>query len=292
MIDTARRKKEKLFVMFVDFSKAYDLMPRNRLFIVLKRLGCGLVMLGALTAMYRVTQSMVGSALFTATLGVRQGSSTSCILFIIYINELVKMIKKRCIPERFLDWLHVLVLIDDTVLLSTSRANLIRKVEILDQFCRDYVMTVNNAKTKFFVIHGEDGDADTIHVNDLVIEHCHNYIYLGSRFTNDGSVSSAVKAHSAAKLCHVLKYVSFITKNNDLPFVVKRRLFEDALMSAVLYGCESWVSADYKPVTKLYNWALKQMLGVRKTMPNMVCYAEVGLPSLPDLIEFKQHNFF
>ena len=105
-------------------------------------------------------------------------------------------------------------------------------------------------------------------------------------------MSSAVKEHSAAKLCHVLKYVSFITKNNDLPFVVKRRVFEAALMSAVLYGCESWVNADYKPVTKLYNWALKQMLGVRKTTSNMVCYAEVGLPSLPDLIKFKQHNFF
>ena len=62
LIDTARRKKEKLCVMFVDFLKAYDLMPRNKLFVELKRLGCGLVMLGALTAMYRVTQSVVGLA--------------------------------------------------------------------------------------------------------------------------------------------------------------------------------------------------------------------------------------
>ncbi len=292
LIDTAKRKKQKLFVMFIDFSKAYDLIPRNKLFAVLQRLGCGVVMLGALTAMYRVTQSVVGTALFPTTLGVRQGSPTSCLLFIIYINELVKMIRERCMPEIFLDWLHVLVLMDDTVLLSTSRANLLRKVEILDQFCRDYGMTVNNDKTKFFVINGEDGDADTVHVNSLAIEHCCCYSYLGSSFTSDGSVSSAVKAHSAAKLCHVLKYVSFVTKNNDLPFVVKRRVFEAALMSAVMYGCESWVSADYKPVTKLYNWALKQMLGVRKTTSNMVCYAEVGLPSLPDLIKLKQHNFF
>ncbi len=292
LIDTAKRKKQKLFVMFVDFSKAYDLIPRNKLFTVLKRLGCGVVMLGALTAMYRVTQSVVGAALFTTSLGVRQGSPTSCLLFIIYINELVKMIRERCRPEMFLDWLHVLVLMDDTVLLSTSRANLLRKVEILDQFCKDYGMTVNNDKTKFFVVNGEHGDEDTIHVNSLAIEHCRCYSYLGSPFTNDGSVSSAVKAHSAAKLCHVLKYVSFVTKNNDLPFVVKRRVFEAALMSAVLYGCESWVNADCKPVTKLYNWALKQMLGVRKTTSNMVCYAEVGLPSLPDLIKLKQHKFF
>ena len=155
LIDTDKRTKQKLFIMFIDFSKAYDLIPRNKLFTVLKRLGCGRVMLGALTAMYRVTQSVVGTALFTTTLGVRQGSPTSCLLFIIYINELVKMIRERCMPEIFLDWLHVLVLMDDTVLLLTSRANLLRNVEVLDQFCRDYGMTVNNDKTKFFVINGE-----------------------------------------------------------------------------------------------------------------------------------------
>ena len=90
LIDIAKRKRQKLFVIFIDFSKVCNLMPRDKLFIVLKRLGCGVVMLGVLTAMYRVTQSVVGTALFTTTLVVRQGSPTSCLLFIIYINELVK----------------------------------------------------------------------------------------------------------------------------------------------------------------------------------------------------------
>ncbi len=67
--------------------------------------------------MYSVTQSVVGAALFTTTLGVCQGPPTSCLFFIIYIYELVKMIRERCMPESFLDWLYVLVLMDDTVLL-------------------------------------------------------------------------------------------------------------------------------------------------------------------------------
>lgn len=40
MCDIARRKKYKLFVTFVDFSQAYDLVPRQGLFHVLKRSGC------------------------------------------------------------------------------------------------------------------------------------------------------------------------------------------------------------------------------------------------------------
>ncbi len=36
---TAKRKKEKLFVMFVDFSKAYDLIPRSKLFFCVEKTG-------------------------------------------------------------------------------------------------------------------------------------------------------------------------------------------------------------------------------------------------------------
>lgn len=50
-------------------------------------------------------------------------------------------------------------------------------------------------------------------VNNLVIEHCDSYIYLGSPFTSDGSTSSAVKAHAKAKMCHVLTFVSIVSKN-------------------------------------------------------------------------------
>ena len=117
-------------------------------------------------------------------------------------------------------------------------------------------------------------------------------MYLSSQFTSDGSVSSAVKWHAKNKLCHVLKYVSFVKKNNDIPFIVKKRVFDAALMSSLLYGCESWLGADIKPIMKLYNWSIKQLLGVRKSTTNIVCYAEAGYPTLQDMVKFRQHKFY
>ena len=75
------KKKWKLFVAYVDFSKAYDRVPRNKLLHTLKRLGCGFMMLFAIGAMYKVTKSILGIAIVTAVVGVRQGSPTSCFLF-------------------------------------------------------------------------------------------------------------------------------------------------------------------------------------------------------------------
>lgn len=68
-------------------------------------------------------------------------------------------------------------------------------------------------------------------------------------------------------------------------------MFDAALMSSIVYGCESWLDADTKPVVKLHNWARNQLLGMRKTTLNIVCYVELGYPSLPDLVRYKEHNF-
>ena len=95
-------------------------------------------------------------------------------------------------------------------------------------------------------------------------------------------------AHANAKLCHLLKYISFVKKNNDIPFCIKRRVFDAALMSAILYGCESWLSGDLKPITKLYNWGLKQLLGIRMTTSNVLCCVEAGYPALADVVRNRQ----
>ena len=291
LIDFAKRKKQTLFVTFVDFSKAYDMVPRKILFTIMKRLGCGTVMLLAINAMYQVTRSIIGTAIITATIGVRQGSPTSCLLFVLYINDLIKIIKENSRNDGFLSWLHVLVLMDDTVILATTRNSMIYKVSLLRTFCQSYGMKINQSKTKFFVIGGNPGDSLPLNVDDLIIESCTSYTYLGSIFTSDGLVTSSVKAHAQNKMCQVLKFISFLKKNNDVPFVVKRRVFDAALMSSLLYGCESWLNADLRPMVKLYNWAIKQLLGVRMTTCNDLCYIEVGYPPLKDLVIAKQRKF-
>ena len=63
-------------------------------------------------------------------------------------------------------------------------------------------------------------------------------------------------------------------------------------MSSLLYGCESWLNADFKSMEKLYHWAIKQLLGVRKTTCNDLCYLEMGYPPMKDLVIAKQRNFF
>lgn len=79
IISMTKLKTVKLFVFFADFSKAYDIVPRRKLLMVMKGLGCRAVMLAAVVAMYRTTESVIGSAVLIVSQGVRQGSPTACL---------------------------------------------------------------------------------------------------------------------------------------------------------------------------------------------------------------------
>ncbi len=107
-------------------------------------------MLSAVVAMYHVTQCGIGAAVMTATHGGRQGSLTCCFLFLVLVNELVKMVKSVRQNEEFLEWIHILVFMADTALLATTMINMTRKIEILKRVCRKFGIKVNQEKTFFF----------------------------------------------------------------------------------------------------------------------------------------------
>ena len=284
-------KKLKLFVVFVDFSKAYDRVPRDKLLRTLIRLGCGMTMLLALVAMYTVTRSILGTAVITSAMGVRQGSPTSCFLFIVFVNTLIRMMKERCSRDGFLGWLHLLILMDDTVILATSRERLIEKLDILHEYCITHGMLINIDKTKLMVINGNEADRMDIDLYGMIIKHCWKYVYLGSIFTSDGSLVSSLKEHCKAKQKHLHKLIMFLKTNIDIPFPAKRKVVEAAFNAAILYGCESWLGASCQCVRTLYMGGIKVLLGVRPTTANDLCLIELGLPTLESFIKSRQSNF-
>lgn len=124
-------------------SKSYGMVPFEMIMREFRRLGCGAMMLGAIAAMYRVIQSVLGTAAFATTMGVRQGSPTSCLLFILSVNYLIKLVKEHCEDDGFLPWLHFLALMDDTVFLVITRERMFHKLSLLKLFCDDYGMKKN-----------------------------------------------------------------------------------------------------------------------------------------------------
>ena len=199
LIDLAKSKKKTLYILFIDFSKAYDKVPRNKLIIYLKSIGCGKIMLHALRNMYKSTYNILNSITISTSSGVRQGAPTSCLLFITYVDKMIKIIKEAVPVDGFLGELHALMLMDDTVILATSREMCLNKFNAVLDYCENYGMEINEKNTKFMVINHTRGDKLPLITLGRKIEYCEKYIYLGSWFTDDANQKSMLKLHEPAQ---------------------------------------------------------------------------------------------
>ena len=189
LCDFVVNKKLKLYILFIDYSKAYDKVSRRKLIEVLRSRGCGKIMLKAIQAMYTCTKNVLKSAVIHATIGVRQGAPSSCLLFVLYIDEMIKMIKNAIEADGFLGGLHALLLMDDTVVLATSREMCEAKLKVVLQYCQEFGMIINVKKTKYFVINGGEADQIPLEVEGTKICYSFKYLYLGAWFTDSGKIS-------------------------------------------------------------------------------------------------------
>ena len=141
------------------------------------------------------TKNDLKSAIIHATIGVRQGSPSSCLLFVLYIDEMIKMIKNAIEADGFLGGLHALLLMDDTVVLATSREMCEAKLKVVLQYCQEFGMSINVKKTKYFVINGGEADKNPLIIDGTEICYSCKYLYLGAWFTESGKISDVIVLH-------------------------------------------------------------------------------------------------
>ena len=291
LFDYCLSRKTKMFVIFVDFKKAYDKVPRKKLLQCLKSQGCGKNMLLAISALYSCTKFILKSATISACIGVRQGAPTSCLLFVLYIDKLVRDLKERFQEDGFLGSVHALLLMDDTVIMATTRGKAEEKMNTLLTFCNESGMALNELKTKFMVVNGGGADKEPLETGGVVIGYTSKYVYLGAHFTDDGRMKSVIKLHAERCTKHANKFGIFIRKNQNMPYHLKLKVFNAALISAMLYGCETWLTNNLVSVSKHYMTCLKLLLGVRTTTPNELCMIEAHQPEMASIIMKRRCGF-
>ena len=287
LIDIARKTKQPLYIAFVDYKKAYDNVNRYKLLKLLDKHGCGSKFLRAIGDSLWNSSGKIGSELFKTSAGVRQGGCTSCPLFTFFIEPTISAVKSLG-PDGWLRDIHVLLLMDDTAVFATSRVQLEKKLRLLKTCTDDIGMVIHPTKSKYLSVNGKS--TQPILVDGITLSYTESYMYLGTPIVN-ASVSQQVKQHIDGKTCHVMKFISFLAKNNDAPFLVKKRVWDSAFQAAIFYGSETWLAKDLCHAEKSYIMTLKQLLGVRGTTCNDISCTEIGVPTAKYHILSKQTVF-
>ncbi len=98
LISNAKKSKKKLYCCFVDFKKAFDSVPRQRLWEILSSIGVQGDILACLRSIYAQDEACVLTQAgltdtFRCTAGVKQGCPANPLLFGLFLDDLEAKLK-------------------------------------------------------------------------------------------------------------------------------------------------------------------------------------------------------
>ena len=284
--DYCHKRGLKLYGCFVDFSKAFDSIPRDKMFKKLLDIGITGKFYNIIKFIYEGDQiclkinDSITPAIRTM-MGVRQGCVLSPLLFNIFMADFSRTLSSDVgvhITDN--DRINCILWADDIILLSETEEGLNKLLSQLKLYSDQNQLKVNTDKTKCMIFN-KTGRLlrRNFYLGDKKLENVRTYKYLGLIVTPSGEIRSALvdlrsralKAYMAMKsklgACfrdHVADTVS---------------LFESLVKPILLYGSDFWGCLklpNNNPVENLHMQFCRQVLGVQKYTTNYGVLLELG----------------
>lgn len=224
-------------VIFVDFSKAFDLVPHQRLINKLSSLSLDPLTLSWIKCFltHRSQFTVIGGAHSDTTpviSGVPQGSVLGPLLFLIYVNDLPSGISST-----------VRLFADDCVIyrrISTPEDQLIlqQDLHIIDNWCAQWMMRPNTSKCKFMPVSRKH--TNVIHpysLNSTVLSQVDSYRYLGVVITSRLTWTE----HITKLAADASKTLGYLRRSLSLsPASLRKLAFETFVRTKMEYASAIW----------------------------------------------------
>ena len=268
-----------LFSCFVDFRKAFDRIPRQKLFEKLRKEGIKGRFLEIVMSMYSKDKSAVKNnnkvtEAFPCYTGVKHGCMLSPTLFNLYLSDLLEFLNSPSSTDILLDDSerpkNCLLYADDLVIFSRSANGLQTLLNKLESYREKTELSVNLDKIKVMIFNNCGNSLNNYSfkygVNKL--NNVKSYKYLGMTLNTYGNFRLARKELKKVGLKAPYKLRKEMGDNfrENIMLTIKRF---DALISPILlYGSEIWgVDCNgqiEKEKEKVQIKFLKWLLGVNK----------------------------
>ena len=216
LIAISQKLNKSLYIGITDFEADFHLISRRNLFVKLADLGISMFMLRALVEMYMVNTSYVEmnaeySRTFCTTAGVLQGSATSTILFMAYTADLVKLFTTKFPIEDLIHQYHILLHADDCLILSSCRKLFVEKFKALEGYCSKNSIRLQPLKCSFLAINTKE--KDDIQLNNGIIRHVNDALYLGSTLSSKGNVNHDITIEIKTRKKIFNRFSAFLREN-------------------------------------------------------------------------------
>ena len=254
--EKAREWRQNLWIVTIDFMKAFDMINHSALLSSLRAQGLPNHYVELIEAFYSNQSATMKidreSRPFRILRGVRQGDPMSPVLFNAALEEVMRKCKAKWSTtglgirvDEQTERLTNLRFADDILLISPTLPQLTEMIGDLAMFASQLGLQVHPDKTKILgnVLDTKRGtDAQRVAVGGLNIEVvplAQSVKYLGRRFSfhNTNMIEVENRINGAWRKFNILKH---ILCNRRYPLPHRLRLFDAAITPSALYGSETW----------------------------------------------------
>lgn len=265
--------KGKLYTVFVDYTKAFDLLDRRLIIHKLEEI------IGREHYITKITRDILHNNNITIddgisiskhiqqTIGVLQGDPLSPLLFNIATADISEIITKEAVK--------IYVYADDLAISSTSREELQETLDRLAVWARERDLKINLEKTVYLIFRkgGRTAADDTLKMDGIQLQKVNKFKYLGITFQTQGTVFNT---HIRDRVTHATRAMQDIHNINKLSLNTAIKLFKTKINPIITYGLEIiWEDlnrSNLNQIEKVKATYLKRILCISKFSPSRLAY--------------------
>lgn len=300
--DRALITGKEVYVAFMDMEKAFDRVPRKKIWEVLEERNVNSKLIKIVKCMYKETRNKIisknsMSREFNTKEGVRQGGSLSPLLFIAFMDKIIKETERKVKPfyigYRFLEKVEIreCAFADDVAIIAGNEKALRENLEIWNQTLQNNSMKMNKSKTKVMVISKERKSLE-IKIDNEHIEQVSSFQYLGRALEETGKQEIEIRnrIEKANKTYYALN--KGILNKKEVSRKTKMNVYKAIYRPILTYGCESWVltKQEKSQIGAIEMKYLRKVRGVTKLdrMRNEDIRRDLEIESIEQFIEKRQ----
>ena len=318
MIFCLRQLQEKcieqdrpLYMVFVDFSKAFDTVRRTGVWQLLRKYGCPEKFTTMIEALHSGMMAMVSvgrevSESFGVTNGVKQGCVLAPTLFSIFLSatldeafrdimgdgvyiqsrqsaDLFNVAHFRAKTKTTRILMRELLFADDSALVAHSAEEMQKIVDAFSNASKKFGLKINIKKTEvLYQPNCTRTREDYIMVDGNKLNSVLEFTYLGSTISSNGCIDDEIQRRMA------FRPTTPETLEQPPCVQVKGKIYSAIVLFTLLYGAEDW-TVYRRQVKKLHAFTMRYLRSImRITWMDKVTKKEIlertGQPSMEDLL--------
>ena len=302
IIEQSVELRSPLYLLFVDFERAFDTLDHNRMWTTLENYGIPTKILNIIQELYRdVTCRVVHNGecgrKINVGAGVKQGCILSPLLFTIVIDWVMKQVTKtpRGIPWTLSERLEDLDFADDICLLTQRESDMREKLRLLVHYGAQVGLKINVAKTKLMRFDPQSKQPPShLSLESTNIEEVDEFCYLGSIIAKDGGADSDVMSR-IKKARQSFGSLNSVWRSTQISRHLKLKLFKSNVLSVLLYGSETWkvTATSTQKLQVFVNKCLRRILKIRwpETIRNTDLHKKCKIDELQKLIKRRKWSW-